>query len=767
MKNISEWQWQFGGGLQGLSVPSSWGILVGAFLLGAGLIYLSYGNTLTKLSLGQRWILSALRLGFLGALLLCLANPVRVQRVLLDPPRAKPLAVVVDRSESMTMKDNRGKSRLDLATRVWEKLRPSAEKHFSTVDFYAFAQTVAPARSWAEVGTGSLEGEETFLFDSLASVLASAPAQGYGGVLCLTDGLDTSTQSTNILVQRALATRTPLYFLTTENRRQAKEYCRIREVTVPSQALRRTQINYQAVIEAYLASEQTVPLVLKAGGTELARETLTLRSGQNLVPWSQLIETGEVGNLLLELELGTGATLKHAIHPVRVIEKIGMQLLYYQGALDWGFHFLNRIFQRDPSFRVTSLFNPGLGTKLQSGTEVNRGLTDLPNSPQELAKYQLVLLDNVFVSQLSALQQQALLDYARSGGALLFILPNNRAAQAFAGSKLEEMLPVVFESGETQTPQNRALDQFQRSLAYSGSISAGEAASVPVRPLTPFAFPAQSRVARVFTQRTAQGEEAIVPQFVDYALVARAKPAAEVWATHPTEKNPITGEARILLASQPFGQGRASVLTTDSLWRWRLTLPSDSMAPAIFWQQLVLSLAPGSTMDTLRFMETGTEVPVNQVVTLTLIGGETAPAVTVTGADQKSVVAAVSATSEPGQWKITWTPAQPGLWVITARTSGGESVAKYLTVTTSEGTTKDRANQGPDWATLQQLASVTGGEVLTNNAVPAAWTSEVESAPPQVLSERRELLWNQGWWLALGLFFYASELVLRRWWKLL
>ncbi len=48
----------------------------------------------------------------------------------------------------------------------------------------------------------------------------------------------------------------------------------------------------------------------------------------------------------------------------------------------------------------------------------------------------------------------------------------------------------------------------------------------------------------------------------------------------------------MLLARQQFGAGFTAALTTDLLWRWKMSLPSSSRAPETFWQQLLLSLRP-------------------------------------------------------------------------------------------------------------------------------------------------------------------------------
>ena len=79
-----------------------------------------------------------------------------------------------------------------------------------------------------------------------------------------------------------------------------------------------------------------------------------------------------------------------------------------------------------------------------------------------------------------------------------------------------------------------------------------------------------------------------LPQFAANAKVRAVKPGAETLAVSGV------GTPEVLLARQQFGNGFAAALTTDLLWRWKLSLPSSSHAVEKFWQQLLLSLAPAS-----------------------------------------------------------------------------------------------------------------------------------------------------------------------------
>ena len=104
-------EWQFGG-WNGLSPWLGWAILL---LIAAGGVALAtwfYRHSLRALSWRQRLVFVSLRSGFFLSLLLCLADPARVERIYNSERESRPLAVVVDHSGSMLVPDDHGITRL-------------------------------------------------------------------------------------------------------------------------------------------------------------------------------------------------------------------------------------------------------------------------------------------------------------------------------------------------------------------------------------------------------------------------------------------------------------------------------------------------------------------------------------------------------------------------------------------------------------------------------------------------------------------------------
>ena len=201
-----------------------------------------------------------------------------------------------------------------------------------------------------------------------------------------------------------------------------------------------------------IASEQGPPRSddqdLEQGPANRLRKLLPVRAGWNVIPWSTEISAlGEPGPMPLEFRVEDGAAREIAASTTQVIEKSTVDVLYYQGALQWGYRFLLSALQGDPSFKLQSILNPSLHMQMTAVPDGQHILTDLPEDAKVLKNFQIVVLAHVFADQLSVKQQQALcVDYTKGGGAVLFITPDTAASEGFAGTLLEMMLPIVFES---------------------------------------------------------------------------------------------------------------------------------------------------------------------------------------------------------------------------------------------------------------------------------------------------------------------------------
>ena len=440
-----------------------------------------------------------------------------------------------------------------------------------------------------------------------------------------------------------------------------------------------------------------------------------------------------------------------------------VKVLFYQGALDWGYRFFARALKSDPSFDLDVIFSPQ--TNVIRTASRGGGLVELPGDASRLAGYDLIVLSQVFPGQLSEAQEKAIREYVRQGGAVLFHFSNSRAAQDFQNSIIEEILPVVFAPPSAQAREDLAARSFQERMRQSGGSSISQetafAETQSFRPLqqqlSAFEFGAQTPLAELFK---GEGGVQIVPAYAEAAALYGTKPAAQVLAVADRK-----GETpRVLLALQNFGQGRSALLATDMLWSWALAQPSTSQLAATFWQQFATWLAqPGRRG--LHFLEAPLEAAKGQTVRFPLSSS----------GDRKLV--SVQATAPSGQIQnlplqssreletfVELRPEESGDWAITAMGPDADMIERSLSVSDRLATAENSGVQA-DLAGLDRLAEATGGRVLRSGEKlnPAG----TEKREPLLVQQVIQPLWNSWWLMAALLGAFAAELLLRRHWKLL
>jgi hypothetical protein len=756
-----------------------WVLLILIAAAGVALAAWLYRHTLRALTWRERAIFVALRSGFLLCLLLCLAGPAHVERVYDSTQTARPLAVLVDRSPSMTIPDTRGATRLSSALRSWKKVEADAIRTFPSLRYFRFASSIDSAADLESAVTAPESGTDTHLYGSLGELMKNAPPGGYGGIVSLTDGLDTTSATSEECVSQALQNHSPLYFCVGQGQTISRESLLVREFNLPGQVLRKSRFSARVVVEAHTSHPRDVPLSLWLDNQSIANTTLRLQPGANLIPWTVPVDSGEPGLMHLECRLGSDAEAETIAAVVPVVAQEQIHILFYHGSLDWSFRFINLAIQNDPTFSLTGLFSPELNlTREVASSAQDPSLSQLPDQAQQLQPFQIVVLSNVVADQMSSAQQTALTNYVRAGGGVLFLVSDTKMAQTFSGTLLEKIMPVIFEAPEVVADGSSAEDEFQAKMRMTAGgtdpVQEGEfAAEVQGDPGPPplklFAFSSsinRSEIADLFGAASG-GTVQNPPQFTTYARVHGIKAGGEVLAVHPEDKTDA-GEPRALLVAQRFGQGHVTALLTDGLWRWKLSLPSGSHDSEIFWQQLFRSLARQETAHgNLRFGLQPFFASLDEASDFRLDGaqGPNAPLVTVISPTGVSEPVTPQFNTADDSWSFQVKANEPGQWRIRAVDGRGAQMETLLGVSGASHN-DELSGLPPDTDGLRKLAASTGGSLL-DDGVPDNWSSASAPDLTTLVSKRSEPLWDNWIILFAGLGFYVTELLWRRHAKLL
>jgi uncharacterized membrane protein len=769
MKTMQATQWEFGGWLAGLTPWVSGLILAGMLLLAVSLALLSYRHLLRPISPWLRWVLVSLRTALFLIIFLCLANPTRIEKEVLQSNGDKRVAVVVDVSDSMTTRDNRNKSRLDQASDHWKQWKSAAERHFKQVSYFQMAQQTLPMDSLLSCLKPAGATSDTGFYQSLESLIN--PGQGrYDAVIYLTDALDTMSEAgaKNLLLQQARERQVPVYFIPGSNRMEGRAQLAIQEVIVPPRVVQKSGFQYEAILKMSGGKVRDVPLKLFRNNELIAEAKIRAGGGNTVRKWSLALEAKEAEVLQLRLEVGDAEVRDSALTEVQVLTHLPKKVLFYLGALDWGYRYFSDALAQDPSFELSTVFGPGVGMRASSIPAGAPVLDAFPSSAAKLAAYDLVVLAEVYLEDLSLTQQEELAAYTRGGGSVLFIMSNSEGSREYAGSVIEKMLPVVLAVSEQQVEDTDARN-FQEKMRRERSgmsndkeslyaaAAAKEQKNIPLYPVT---IVPDSELGELFKHLTlTQGEASWVPQYFARAAVEYSKAAAKVQSVRAQDDG-----TTILLATQSFGSGKTSLLATDMFWLWHLSQPSSKQKTPIFWQQLVTWLSRSADSG-LRFIYAPQKVTALGSATFKVGGSSGALTAVLENVDRNiKIPVLVPEPDTDGVRSLPVAPAEPGAWTLRVIEPETGRFANAHFDVNEQVPAKESDLVPVDVDLMREIALQTGGEVF-QHGVPSEWKSAGEEGV--VVKEHRILLWHQGWLFAIIALLYVTELLLRRKAKLL
>ena len=253
--------------------------------------------------------------------------------------------------------------------------------------------------------------------------------------------------------------------------------------------------------------------------------------------------------------------------------------------------------------------------------------------------------------------------------------------------------------------------------------------------------------------------------------------------------------SRPVVVEQPFGRGRAMIIGTDELWRWRRGagdrylyrlwsqlaryLGSKRLAPGA--AQLEVTLAPLGAAETgdhppwrrvraTAYLEEAPGMPVRDAVVEGRLeaaagAGDAAGGSGETRAAGAARVAFRRAGGLDGLYRAEFRPPGPGEYVLAIDRVVGKPSARF----TVPEETLEEASCGRDRAALERLCRETGGALLADFEEGLARRLE-ELFPPREERGQREVarpLWSSWWLLSVLAGSFSLEWLLRKLWRLL
>jgi uncharacterized membrane protein len=595
-----------------------WNLILGALAL-ALVIYVYRRDGRSR---GPRIALGILRALVLAFVLALLNRPVLTLGQIHREPSV--LAILIDNSLSMEVKDATGPdgkpaTRLEaiqnlLTGQNAELLRKLSTEH--TVHIYDFARgakqiaTVnGPSDNASQPATrpsdGSVEhaivaisdlkpdGDGTQMVYAVKSILDDLQGQRLAGVVLLTDGRETPTQSLPEAYAAVKSFGVSIYPIPVGTDKMPRNVI-VENVSYEPSAFVDDITNFKVTVHATgYEANHPVTLVLEKEVTQNGQKIripLKDEHGQDItrtivVPDEKPIDVElqykptaadmPTANLIVEAKKQEGDLEEpDNIRKVQLAvldENIGV--LYVDGYPRWDYRYFKNSMLRDKTIKISCLLTSADPSFSQEGSDDPKrphhtwAIKAFPTSIEQLLDYDVVVFGDVDPRQFTDAQLQMVSDFvSKKGGGFEMVAGPRWSPQSFRNTPIEPLLPVIISHTAADENKHAITEGFRLALTKAGI---------------------DSSVFRFFAERTANEEfiQNHLPELFWYCRGVIAKPGVGItYAEHPNDVGPDNRKAPILVAGR-FGTGRTLFSAIDDSWRWRF-YTGESVVNTYWVQQL-------------------------------------------------------------------------------------------------------------------------------------------------------------------------------------
>ncbi|MDG0993815.1 MAG: hypothetical protein P8O22_03680 [Akkermansiaceae bacterium] len=708
--------------------------------------------------------------------------------------RVRSLPVLLDTSESMSMKDQRKRSddlieaaaaldmvsleedteadravmlldakqrqaitsasRLDLGAAILSQSgRPVFESLGQNLNlsYHAFGQS---PRLISDKNIVSLEDLAELKADApgtsiAASLEAVANSGGIppAGIVLLSDGIGNATSQRSEAVLRDLGARgIPVY--TVPLGLPDPDDVAIRNIIMQEVAFSGDRVPVRVHIQSQGYEQRTARLSVLLNDRRVSSRTVRLDGGVQYEDIDFRVDVNKKGAAQIDVVIEpfddeVSVANNRVTRSVRIVnEKVNV--LYIEGNARWEFRYLRAILHRDPRINATFIAsNVGPEVARNSPEHIER----FPSKQEEAFQYDLVILGDVKASFFKAEELDLLEKLIRDRGAsLLMLCGPMHSPGSYAGTPVANMLPVRFD------PEAK-WEEIAQSV-------------YPV--LTP-----EGRSSLVMTLENDvdlndRTWSRMAPMDQLPPLLS-AKPAATVLAT--LSDSTARNQSYPLVAWQRYGTGKCMSIASDRLWRLRYKT-GDKYHWRV-WSQCIQFMTLSRLMGEHKRIRLETDrsiYPVDgqcrlyahvlddnfesisqprfEVYVINTAGGQT-----------KELVSLRPDKSQPGLYEGYFTPKTPGRYRLEANEND-----KRISSTTEfqvSDVRQELLNAGMDSDNLQHIADLTGGAVLGVRELNKL-TDLVNGEPATTTMRSERPLWDNALVVLLFIGLLGTEWILRR-----
>jgi hypothetical protein len=553
----------------------------------------------------------------------------------------------------------------------------------------------------------------------------------------------------------------PLYIVPIGNSTPLRDIV-VHRVEAPTAVAEKDTAIIDVIVTGFESDGDVSDVVLRREGGEIERRPIEFTGDRSDVRIRFSVPANEVGRheYVVEVEpLETEANSANNYMPVAFdVVREQVRVLLADSAARWEFRYLSQLFRRDSHVVCDELlFFPRL-----TGTGRLQQRPEFPKDIAGWASYDVVILGDVDARQLPQASQEALDEYVRTrGGNVIVIAGRDGMPGKFVGQPMMDMIPVEF-SGAVPPAQG-----FGLRLTDEGRISSA---------LLIADSEIESRQAwqQIYSRNPLEWlSEYSRPKPTARTLINATSSLDEQPGQQPEREEPA------FLCWQRVGAGRVVYLSAPSTYVLRFR-EGDRLHHR-FWGQMlrwITAAGAGAGTDMVRLQTDRTRYTAGEPVEVTVwlkdksgqpLAGQ-AIQVEARTFDDVSVTADLTADGEvAGRYFATLSELPAGAYNITVRgpvidelvAADRDTEMAKSTISVRPSDNAEMMNTQCNRALLEQLAQMTGGQVIPPTAVGEVL--QLVSFTPDV----RELtqstpLWNRWSNLILVLGCLFTEWVVRK-----
>ena len=541
---------------------------------------ITYRRVRAKSTGRDRAVLLGLRVATLAVLLLCLFRPMLVLSAAL--PQRNFIGILLDDSRSMQIADRDGRPRSEFVAGRFDPTSSELVKQLSEkfmVRFFSFS-------SGAERVDGPLgltyTGDQTHIGTALDRARQELSAVPLSGLVVVTDGADNAhVPLTDHLL--SLRARGVPVFTVGVGREQFTKDIEISRVEMPHTALRGTSVMVDLLISQSGFSGQRVPLIVEDASRIITTDTITLPADGEASPVRVHVTATEKGPRTFKFRVtpqaGEMVAQNNEQEALIVVSDRREKILYFEGEPRFELKYMRRAVEADENVQLVTLLRTAENKYWRGSVDDSVELASgFPKTREELFKYRALILGSVEASFFTHDQLKMIAEFVSERGGGLLLLGGRRsfAEGGYAGTPLDDVMPVELEGGAAREDDDY-LVWLAPQLTPPGRIHAA------------------TQIAGTTASSLAKWRE--MPPVTTVNRIAGLKPGATPLITG----DPIEGGRGTfyILAHQRFGRGKAIAMPIQDSWFWQMdaSVAVDDMSHETFWRQMLrwlVSSVPGN-----------------------------------------------------------------------------------------------------------------------------------------------------------------------------